>query len=355
MTLLSKLQQSAWIFFLILIGCQEETPPPIDYQGPSKAEWLVPVDKVIDSGVGKDGIPSVDDPQFSDPSEVNPLFYEDMVLGIEYEGEFRAYPIDMLNWHEIVNDNVNGLPVAITYCPLTGTGIGWVRKLGSAHITFGVSGLLYNTNLMPYDRRTQSTWSQQKLECVNGHLVGEKPETITLIATKFSTWKASFPDSRIMNANTGFDRRYSEYPYGFYRTDHDLLFFPVDPLDKRLAAKEEVLGVLMEDGTKAYRFSQSADSTEVIQDQIGEIDVVVVRSNDQQYLVVFLNPDRIEFAPVQDGLPAIMTDEAGNAYDLVGRAISGPDQGKRLEIPVAMMGYWFSWGAFYPEMEIYGE
>lgn len=345
----------ALIFGLSLLtlslGCKEDSPPPVDFD--PQSQWLLPLDDIIDPGVGKDGIPSIDSPQFSPPSEINPFFDGDLVLGIEVDGELRAYPIPMLNWHEIVNDTINGLPIAITYCPLTGTGIGWLRNIGTRHITFGVSGLLYKSNLMPYDRLTNSTWSQQQLRCVHGHRKGEVPETRTLVMSSFRTWKQSFPNSKIMNANTGFDRRYAEYPYGFYLTDHDLLYFPVQPLDSRLPAKEWVLGVIMDQGTKAYRFNEAADGIEIIQDQIGEQELIVVRSKKHDFIHAYLPDGQASFQPIQDALPAIMEDALGNRYDLLGRVISGPNMGQKLQMPVAMMGFWFSWGAFYPDIEIF--
>lgn len=353
----SVLTVAGWSLLLLLGSCAKESPivPINPNHGYSILDWLVPKADVIDSGVGKDGIPSVDNPQFGTPAEVNPAFDEDLVLGIEHQGEIRAYPVPMLDWHEIINDNVNGLTLAITYCPLTGSGIGWDRNIRGSLTTFGVSGLLYNTNLMPYDRRTNSTWSQMRLECVNGSFVGEKPKTYTLIETSFATWKKSFPNSKIMNANTGFDRRYSEYPYADYRTNQELLFFPVMPRDDRLPAKERVLGVLINERAKGYRFNGTAMGTEVIADEIDEVSIVVVRSKKDNYNTVFLNPENLTFEPVQDGLPRIMTDERGNAYDLAGRIISGPHQGQKLSQPLAFVSYWFSWGAFYPHIEIYEE
>lgn len=206
---------------------------------------------------------------------------------------------------------------------------------------------------MPYDRLTNSTWSQQQLRCVHGHRKGEVPETRTLVMSNFRTWKESFPDSKIMNANTGFDRRYAEYPYGFYMTDHDLLYFPVEPLDSRLPAKERVLGVIMEQSSKAYRFNTAEEGIEVIHDRIDNQELIVVRSKKHDFIQAYLPNKAITCQPVQDALPAIMEDQEGNRYDLLGRVISGPDIGQTLAMPVAMMGFWFSWGAFYPEMEIY--
>lgn len=343
---------TVFLFCFILNACEETPLPPVATPPPS-ANWLIPVEKVFDAGVGKDGIPSVDSPEFSTTAEINSAFDDNLVLGILHEGELRAYPIPILNWHEIVNDDVNGLEVAITYCPLTGTGIGWSRRVDGFLTEFGVSGLLYNTNLMPYDRRTNSTWSQQSLECINGLNIGKKPETYTLIETTFATWKKSFPNSKVMNANTGFDRRYAEYPYQDYRTNEDLLFFPVaNTEDDRLPAKERVLGVLMGNRARVYTFNEENEGTEVLRDMLAGQEIVIVRSKDDNYVTAFEADPNKTYSAVQDGLPAIMQDDQGNAYDLAGRIINGPDQGEILPKPIAFMGFWFSWAAFYPNLDI---
>ena len=343
------------LFSLMLVfSCDKSLDiPPGGFGGPNLLEWNVPKDQVFDSGAGVDGIPSVDHPNFDLAEDVQPFFDDELVLGFEHEGELKAYPVPILDWHEIVNDELNGRYIAITYCPLTGTGIGWNRKIRRDITTFGVSGLLYNTNLMPYDRETESTWSQQRLECVNGLYNGWQPETYSLIETTFRTWKKSFPNSKVMNANTGFVRRYSAYPYGDYRTNDDLLFFPVSNKDQRLPAKERVLGVMVNDQAKAYRFNAEENGTEVIHDQVDGTTIIVVISKKDNYNTVFLNPDDLEFEAIQDGLPSIMKDGNGNLYDLAGRVILGPDQGQKLGRPTAFIGYWFSWGAFYPNIEIY--
>lgn len=348
------LQNFLWLLLCVNLACEEpENPSNTVYVSPFE-RWDVPVEEVFDAGVGRDGIPSIDEPMFSPANEVNTAFDDVLVLGIEHEGELKAYPVHMLNWHEIINDDINGLEVAITYCPLTGTGVGWGRRLDGFLTSFGVSGFLYNTNLMPYDRRTGSTWSQQKLACVNGPLRGRKPETHTLIETTFRTWKKAFPESQVLNANTGFDRRYVEYPYGDYLTNNDLLFFPVQPIDDRLPAKERVLAVLIDSlNQKTYRFNEEDTGFDLIQDTLGVTPVVVIRSKEFNINAAFFPKEGLNYEPIQNDFPRIMKDEANNYYDLAGRVIQGPNAGEKLERPLSFLGFWFSWGAFYPGIEIY--
>ena len=178
-----------------------------------------------------------------------------MVLIIKVGDVVKAYPHPILDWHEIVNDDIQGKKLAITYCPLTGTGIAWNRMLEGSETTFGVSGLLYNTNLMPYDRLTNSTWSQQRLDCVNGQLRGQTAETYTLVETTFETMKKFYPKGLVLNTETGFNRSYGRYPYGDYKINDERLVFPISKEDRRLDLKERTLGVLLPSGDKrVYSF-----------------------------------------------------------------------------------------------------
>ena len=343
------------LILIIVAGCSQgdsDLPSPVIEPSP---KWLVPEEELFDGGVGKDGIPSVDDPQFGKTSEVNRAFDNELVLAVEHNGQIHAYPIPILDWHEIVNDEINGLPLAITYCPLTGTGVGWKRTFGSRTIAFGVSGLLYNSNLMPYDRRTNSTWSQQALLCVNGSRKGSIPEIFNLAETTLSTWKKMFPESEMMNANTGFDRRYSIYPYGDYRTNQDRLIFPVNHDDNRLPKKERVLGVIINGKARVYQFNEEADGIEVIHDEFQDQKLIIVVSARDNFIKAFLNPSRTPFVPTADAFPAIMTDDDQNSYDIFGRHLNSLDPELKLASPVSFMGYWFSWPAFYPDVEIFKE
>ncbi len=351
----------AWVklFLVSCIGgfsfCSKEEGDRYQSGRPDAKVWAIPKEAVVDAGVGKDGIPSIDNPQFSPPEDIISAFDDQLVLGFEHNGEYRAYPVQILDWHEIVNDEIDGLPVAITYCPLTGTGLGWSRLVGGSVSTFGVSGLLYNSNLMPYDRRTNSTWSQQAIECVNGFFIGEQPKTYNVIETTFRTWKASFPHTKIMNGNTGFNRVYSVYPYGDYRTNDDLIFFPLTNEDDRLPAKEKVLGVLIREQVKGYPFP-SGDGRELLIDTIDQKPLLIIRSRSEMILTAFNAREGIEYQSLSDSpLPDLFRDNQGNIYDLSGRVIRGPDQNARLSKPLAFMGFWFSWAAFYPEISLYDD
>ena len=223
-------------------------------------DWLVNIGYVRDGGPGKDGIPALEDPEiklYLEKDYIENGFYledQDLVVGLQVDSIAIAYPHPILNWHEIVNDNVNDTWFAVSYCPLTGTAASWNRKLQKGITTFGVSGLLYNNNLLPYDRATESVWSQIRNECIHGELIGSRADLIPIVETTWETWKQMYPRTWVLTENTGYSRGYTYYPYGDYRTLHDWIFFPNSNKDDRIPAKERVYGIIVDGEAKVYRF-----------------------------------------------------------------------------------------------------
>jgi len=348
-----------WICVMSLSCGTEST----DSTGPNGAngtnqnnDWLIPINKVFDGGPGKDGIPALENPKMKPVSQINYLEDADFVIGFKSGDDVRAYPHPILDWHEIINDDVDTTSVAITYCPLTGTAIGWSRNLNGQKTTFGVSGLLYNTNLIPYDRLTDSNWTQIGMRCVNGELIGDEVKTMRVVETTWGTWKDMYPDSEVVTTNTGFSRNYQRYPYGSYRTNDNQLFFPVEPFDERLPAKERVLGVLVDDEVRAFRFDYFSGGTKVLVDSLNGEKFVVVGNKEANFMVAFeYNFDQnITLSALQDGAN-VLRDSKGNQYNIFGEAIAGPDAGSRLGHIRSFIGYWFSFPAFYDEVSIYSK
>jgi len=208
----------------------------------SESGWLVPQSKVRDGGPGPDGIPAIDNPVFVSVDQVS-LDLDELVVGIKIGDQVRAYPHNILNWHEIVNDNFSesNESVSLSYCPLTGSSLLWQAFDESSDKTFGTSGLLYNTNLVLYDRETNSLWSQMLQQSINGNQISTRPIKLTAIETTWQTWKAMYPSSEILSEDTGFSRNYQRFLYGSYRSDNSV-YFPVDNQDDRLHRKKRVLG-----------------------------------------------------------------------------------------------------------------
>lgn len=350
------------LFLALSFGCGEPEGPDFrpggggSIPGDSK-NWLIPKAEVLDGGPGKDGIPALNDPSFVNASEIDYLNDEDLVLGYTEDGEAKAYPHKILDWHEIINDEVANTSLAVIYCPLTGTGIAWDRMISAGKTTFGVSGLLYNTNVIPYDRLTDSNWSQMRFEAVNGELMGEEPEVISLIETSWATWKEMYPDTKVVSRETGHNRNYSNYPYGDYKSNHNSLLFPVSKTDIRLPAKERVLGIMKGANVKVYPISRFAEETQLIRDTFQGAPVAVIGNKEANILVVLnrrlSDGSELEFTLVGEPNPWLLEDQEGNRWNLFGKAVSGPREGESLEAIPQMIGFWFSWAPFFEGIEIY--
>ena len=344
-----------------LFSCNSPDSNPPGNNAPPAAgstlEWLVPKGQGLDGGPGKDGIPALTLPKFVALDQASYLTDDDLVVGFAHNGESRAYPHNILDWHEIVNDDVQGAKIAVTYCPLTGTGIGWDRQLPVYETTFGVSGLLYNTNLIAYDRTTDSYWSQISLKCINGTLKGSNASTYRLLETTWKLWKEMFPNSKVLSENTGYDRNYDTYPYGNYRTNDDALLFPVSPMDDRLPAKERVLAVILGGKARVYRFDNFADDTKIITDEFNFKEIIIVGNKEKNFMVAFgntLNDEKRTFNVIKDDDPSVyFSDQDGNKYDLLGNVVDGPNKGDSLNKVTSFMAFWFSVGAFYSTTQIY--
>lgn len=313
--------------------------------------WSIPIAEVLDGGPGRDGIPALENPNFINASEVNFLSDSDLVIGFKNGGDVRAYPHIILDWHEIINDNVGDVSLAITYCPLTGTGIGWNRVISGKETTFGVSGLLYNSNLIPFDRETKSNWAQILNESVNGDLIGEKVDIVPLFETTWGVWKSIYPETEVVSTNTGFSRTYGTSPYGDYNTNNDRFLFPVAK-DSRLPLKERVYALIEGDKAKAFRFNDFSDGN-VIKDSFEGNTYLIVGNTD--FMVSFLldaNTTTLEFEYIYSGGEIIVQDNEGNQWNIFGEAISGPRAGQFLKATTAFKGFWFSIPAFYTT-EIY--
>ncbi|HKY53443.1 MAG TPA: DUF3179 domain-containing protein, partial [Anaerolineales bacterium] len=196
-------------------------PLLVDPPGDTKA--IVPLDQIVGGGPPRDGIPSIDDPKFLSVGDAS-LQDSDLVLGLDIDGDVRAYPLDILVWHEIVNDVVGGEPVVVTYCPLCFTNQVFKRTVNAQVVEFGTSGKLYNSNLVMYDRTSETLWSQALGQAIVGEHAGKKLERVPFDVAYWSDWKALYPDSKVLSPETGFGRPYGTDPYGDYYRSPDVLF-----------------------------------------------------------------------------------------------------------------------------------
>ncbi|WP_421919241.1 DUF3179 domain-containing (seleno)protein [Marinifilum sp.] len=218
-------------------------------------DWLIPREDVH-VGALRDAIPAIEDPKFVKPKDdsfINTIGEQALVIGVCIDNEYRAYPHAVLNWHEIVNDQINNNFYSVVFCPLTGTATVWNRTINGETTTFGVSGFLYNSNVVPYDRKTLSNWSQMLQTCVQGDLKASKTENMFVLETTLETWNQITTAGKVLSNNTGYNRSYNRNPYGDYPTN-STVNFPINFTDNRLHPKERVLGVIVNEKAKAYRF-----------------------------------------------------------------------------------------------------
>jgi len=263
-------------------------------------------------GPPKDGIPAIDRPKFvaAGAARMQP---GERVLGVARNGEAKAYPVRILNWHEVVNDTVGGEPVAVTYCPLCGSGVTFARAVQGAERSFGVSGLLYNSDVLLYDRETGSLWSQILGKAVTGPAKGVKLRVVPTTHTSWEDWLARHPGTLVLSEDTGFVRHYSRDPYVGYDAN-PVILFPVANSSSRFDTKEVVLGLELDGRYKAYPFSELAKTEGEIVDKLGGREV------------------RIVYDPKH---------RTAHVRDMAGK-----------ELP-SLMTYWFAWYAFYPQGEVF--
>ncbi len=214
----------------------------------------IPISEIRSGGPPRDGIPSIDKPTFIEAE--NAGYADDSrVLGIMVDGIARAYPIAIMNYHEIVNDKFIKTPVVITYCPLCGSGIAYLAKIGGKSRTFGVSGLLYNSDVLLYDRQSESLWSQLMSEAVTGPMKGMKLEIIPTSNTSWGDWKSRHPNTLVLSTKTGFNRDYTRTPYMGY-DDSEQLYFPVNNRNYEYHQKEMIIGIEVDGKFKAYPYEE---------------------------------------------------------------------------------------------------
>ncbi len=274
---------------------------------------LLPAEAIRPGGPPRDGIPAIDRPRFDTPRQATWLHPDDRVLGLEHDGAVRAYPIRILDWHEIVNDRIGADLVVVSYCPLCGTGVAFVLPDSRESGGFGVSGLLYNSDVLFYDRASQSLWSQILMQAVSGPRKGERLTPLPLEHTTWRDWRDRHPDTRVLSRDTGHRRNYDRGPYGDY-AQRDDLYFPVSHLDRRYPPKERVLGIVIDGDPRVWPFSELAGAGALIHDCVGgqKVEVRFHKMNGSARLL-----DR-------DGRP----------------------------LP-AVTGYWFAWMAFHPDSRVF--
>jgi hypothetical protein len=327
---------------------------------------LVDPVEIISGGPPPDGIPPIDEPRFLPTDEVSFLADDEPVLALEIGGEARAYPVQVLIWHEIVNDTVAGVPVSVTYCPLCNTAVAIDRRVGERVLSFGTSGSLYRSALVMYDRQTESLWSHFTGRAIAGVLTGTELDTHPVATVSWADWRDAHPDGLVLSRDTGHDRDYGTNPYPGY-DDVDTPPFLFDgEVDGRLAAKTRVVGTGLDTGPTAIRLDALLDQGVVAFDLDGQPTVVwalpgtasaldageIVEGRDVGATGVFraTHDGRVlTFDRVDDGF---VDGQTASRWDLFGTAVDGPLAGTRLEPVEHVDTFWFAWAAFAPDTDV---
>jgi Protein of unknown function (DUF3179) len=351
--------------------------PAVRAQGP--AGWrtdfsrhTVSLDEVVPGGPPKDGIPAIDQPKFVSVADADEWLSprEPVVLVIEGT-EAKAYPLQILMWHEIVNDVVGGRPVAVTYCPLCNTALAFDRRLDGTLLDFGTTGRLRYSDLVMYDRQTESWWQQATGEGIVGKLAGRKLELVNAPLVNWKTFKASHPNGLVLSRQTGFDRPYGDNPYVRYddpKASPIASFFRGRP-DPRLPPMERVIAVSLGGEDVAYAF-QGLKEQPALNDVVSGVPIAVfwspgtasaldhsriAQGRDIGSTGVFDRRLRnlvLKFEPNGEG--RFRDKVTGSEFDLLGRALSGPLEGEKLRPVPHGNHFWFAWGVFKPKTRLVG-
>jgi len=324
--------------------------------GGANPEWLIPTIDIADGGPGQDGIPDLQNPKFEPAATITTVAPQDRVIVLRDGAVVKAYPHDVMDYHEIVNDGTADDPLSMSYCPLTGSALAWKGRAAAADSTFGVSGLLYNSNLLLYDRESGSVWSQLLQLAVFGPRQGEQPENIRVFETTFTTLKSMYPDALVLSRDTGHFFNYDDYPYGNYQDDLALIF-SVSRLDSRMHTKQRVIGIHEGSSSKVYQLGAFGATTQTINDQFNNQSIVVVGNSALSFAAIYsrvlADGTILNFSPLNDDLPNVMSDDEGNVWDIFGTAVSGPRAGEQLAATRSYVAMWFAWVSHFDNVEIY--
>jgi hypothetical protein len=330
---------------------------------------LVPIEEIVSGGPPPDGIPAIDRPSFVTPADAARwIAPKEPVLALEIKGDARAYPLQILMWHEIVNDVLGGVPVAVTFCPLCNSGIVFERVLDGTTLDFGTSGKLYRSDLVMYDRQSHSLWAQIEGRAIVGARAGAQLKPIPASTLSFEDWRTMHPAGTVLSRDTGHSRNYGFNPYESYDQPQLGPFLFRGRPDPRRPPKERVVGIKLGDTARAYPWPVLVERR-VVHDRLGD-----------QALVVFYQPGTLSalddreirrsravgatgaFNRTVEGrtltfeatAAGFKDRETGSTWTLLGHAAKGPLAGRRLTALPHVDAFWFAWAAFHPATSIYG-
>lgn len=319
-------------------------------------------------GPPKDGIPSIDNPVFITQEEaagwIEPA---EPIIAFAHQEKARAYPLQILIWHEIVNDKIGDIPILVTFCPLCYSAIVFDRRIKNETHDFGVSGFLRHSDMIMFDRKTESLWQQFTGEAVVGDYTGTELTVLHSQIISFEQFRDAYPDGVVLSKDTGHQRAYGQNPYTGYDDINNTPFLMDNIEDNRLPPMEKVIGVRISDTQKAYPYSLTRESV-VINDNIEQTPVVVFhtegarsaldateisKSQENGSTGAFLrtvNKQVLEFT-YRSG--EIIDTQTNSTWHISGKAIEGDLKGEQLESPIFGDFFAFAWLVFWPDSELY--
>jgi len=315
--------------------------------------------------VPRDGIPPLDNPRYDLVSKAGWLADDDWVLAFERNGDARAYPVKIMNWHEIVNDTVGGLEVLISYCPLCRSGLVFDRHLDAADVpeaaqsalpkgtllSFGNTGSLYESDMVMYDRNSDSQWYQIGGEALIGPLHGTTLKRLPASMLSWGQFKTIYPGGSVLSRDTGYTRAYTRDIFAGYNRNPKQLFFPVTRVDDRLPAKSHVLGLSFGKTNRAYNLSSLEPG--VYADEVeGQAVVLFVEGGAGVAFDPQIEGKALAFS-YEDG--QFVDPKTGSVWDFAGKAVSGKLRGAQLQRLVQSNLFWFSWATLYPDSDVLPE
>lgn len=346
---------------------REDVPSALrdDRRDPTFPDALIDLDRILSGGPPPDGIPPIDDPKFQAAASISWLAAEEAVIALEIDGEARAYPVQIMTWHEIVNDTIADVPVTIAYCPLCNSALVYDRRLDDRILDFGTSGELFNSSLVMYDRQTESLWTHFDGQAVVGHLTGEQLDTFSIQMVSWARWLDANPDGLVLSRDTGFSRDYGRNPYQGYDNPDDRPFLFDGNYDPRLEPKDRVIVVRDPDqpavvlrlddvftaGTFAFEAHGRSLVAAVEPGTASPLDSDGVDlGRDQGSSAVFvseLDGNPVDLVRTDDGFH---DNNSGIVFDIFGQATDGSDA--QLESVEHLDTFWFAIAAFDPNAEI---
>ena len=328
----------------------------------------VPLSEFRSGGPGRDGIPPIDKPRTVSQQEADDFLDDrEPVLVVEQGRAVRAYPIQILIWHEIVNDELGGRPIAVTYCPLCNSSVVFDRRVDSRVLTFGTTGNLRKSDLVMWDRQTQSWWQQLSAEAVVGELSGERLDVLASQTLSWADFRRSFPAGDVLSRDTGFERDYGANPYAGYDERDSQPFLFDGQTDDRLAAKEHVIAIFVDERkplvipfsrlTREPAVNTESGGTPLValykKGVVSPLDnAAISRSKDIGTSAAFdrrLDGRTLEFRAAGGGY---VDRQTASKWDITGRAVAGPLKGRRLRPLRHDQQFWFALAAFLPDAKI---